>query len=94
MMSHHAADMPRMENPSKRLGESVRRVDDARNVVHDGTSSVTPCPFFFPTPRLASAPSYALCFALFRSTREGVVRRTDDSSQSIPFDPVFPILPS
>ena len=42
MMSHHAADMPGVENPAKRLGESVGRVDDSRDVAHFNVSSSFP----------------------------------------------------
>ena len=40
-VAHGTSDMTRMESPAKGLGASIRRVDDARDVVKndDGTSS-------------------------------------------------------
>ncbi len=34
MVAHHATNMPGMEDPTERLGEGIRWVDDSRDVVH------------------------------------------------------------
>ena len=42
MMTHHAAHVSGMENPTEWLGKGIRRVDDSRDVAHNDIARCFP----------------------------------------------------